>query len=126
MYVMALTLIPATGGGVKSPQSGFCITRTSIGLQSFTFYGPTVYGTVCHSALGDSDLSLNMLGLADENLCVRTIDIYTVDTVLPVHVGMKKPPLNLPLKMAEWRKLRLMHLYHCIAGLCTVGLCLWT
>ena len=32
-----------------------------------------------------------------------TIDKYPVDTVLPVHIvyGIMKPPLNLPLKMAE-------------------------
>ena len=47
---------------------------------------------------------------------VPGLDIYTVDTVLPVHIvyGTKKPPLNLPLEMAEWRKLRLMHLYRSV------------
>ena len=37
---------------------------------------------------------------------IATIDIYTVDTVLPVHIVWyhEAISLNLPLKMAEWRR----------------------
>ena len=42
-------------------------------------------------------------------MTVGATDIYPVDTVLPVHIvgySIMKPPLNLPLKMAEWQKHR--------------------
>ena len=48
---------------------------------------------------------------------IRVTNLYNIIQMpcfLFTSYQIMKPPLNLPLKMAEWRKLRLMHLYRSV------------